>query len=297
MELRQLKYFVRSAETENFTQAADDCHVVQSTLSQQIRQLEAAIGVQLFERHGRHVSLTPEGRELLPYARRCLADEREGVERARDLRGEKDGTVVLEATYGMSPLLVRAVKDFRAVYPDVTLCVRFQPAAAIVPSLKDRKADVALAYDIGGGDPMVERHRLFASPLCAVVRSDHPLAYKAAAHLDDLRHADLVVSAKGMTSRTLFDRLCAKEGMELRPVMEINEIYTMLHLVETCGMTAIMSASENYSDRDFRSVPLAGLDEAMTAYVILLRDSYHSRALLRLVEQLKASAFSAACRP
>ncbi|MBR1838427.1 MAG: LysR family transcriptional regulator, partial [Bacteroidaceae bacterium] len=58
MELRQLKYFVKAAETENFSIAAQECFVVQSTLSQQIKQLEDDLGVQLFERIGKKVSLT-----------------------------------------------------------------------------------------------------------------------------------------------------------------------------------------------------------------------------------------------
>ena len=69
MELRQLKYFITSADTLNFTEAARLCYITQSTLSQQIKQLETELGVQLFERIGKRVFLTETGRDFLPYAR------------------------------------------------------------------------------------------------------------------------------------------------------------------------------------------------------------------------------------
>ena len=68
MELRQLKYFVKAAETLNFSEAAKALYVTQSTLSQQMRQLEDEMGIQLFERSSHSVSLTEAGQEMLPYA-------------------------------------------------------------------------------------------------------------------------------------------------------------------------------------------------------------------------------------
>ena len=70
MELRQIKYFVKAAELLNFSDAARALNVAQSTLSQQVKQLEDELGIQLFERHAHAISLTEAGQELLPYARR-----------------------------------------------------------------------------------------------------------------------------------------------------------------------------------------------------------------------------------
>ncbi len=70
MELRQLRYFVKAAETLNFSEAAKGLYITQSTLSQQIRQLETELDVQLFQRNSHEVTLTEAGAELLPYAKR-----------------------------------------------------------------------------------------------------------------------------------------------------------------------------------------------------------------------------------
>ena len=74
MELRQLKYFIASAETLNFTVAANECCITQSTLSQQIKQLENDLGTPLFERIGKRVFLSEAGKNFLPFARQTVAD-------------------------------------------------------------------------------------------------------------------------------------------------------------------------------------------------------------------------------
>lgn len=77
MEIRQLKYFVNAATTMNFTDAARLSNVAQSTLSQQIRQLETELDVPLFHRQGKHVQLTADGKLFLVDARRILDDARQ----------------------------------------------------------------------------------------------------------------------------------------------------------------------------------------------------------------------------
>ena len=74
MELRQLKYFTRSAEMLNFTEAAKSLFISQSTLSQQIKQLEDELEILLFDRIGKTVRLTEAGKLFLPYARQAILD-------------------------------------------------------------------------------------------------------------------------------------------------------------------------------------------------------------------------------
>ena len=86
MEIRHLKYFVKIAETLNFSEAAKSLFITQSTLSQQIRQLEQEVNAQLFERNNHNVRLTEAGEELLPYARRTLQASQACLDRVQDLR-------------------------------------------------------------------------------------------------------------------------------------------------------------------------------------------------------------------
>lgn len=74
MELRQLRYFLKAAETLNFTDAAKQMYITQSTLSQQIKQLETELNVLLFDRIGKKVFLTEAGNEFLPFAKQTVGD-------------------------------------------------------------------------------------------------------------------------------------------------------------------------------------------------------------------------------
>ena len=74
MEIRQLRYYIFAAKTLNFTEAAQLSNISQSTLSQQIKQLETDLGVSLFERIGKRILLSEAGRSFLPFAANTVAD-------------------------------------------------------------------------------------------------------------------------------------------------------------------------------------------------------------------------------
>ena len=105
MELRQLRYFVKVAETLNFSEAARVLYVTQSTLSQQVKQLEVELDTQLLSRTSHGVMLTEAGKELLPYARRTLRDADQCVERVNDLDRLSIGELNIGVTYSFSPIL------------------------------------------------------------------------------------------------------------------------------------------------------------------------------------------------
>src|SRR5574339_640166 len=105
MELRQLRYFIKSAELLNFTEAAHALYISQSTLSQQIKQLEDELGIPLFDRIGKRVRLTEAGSQFLPFARLTVSDAEGGRAVIDDLKGLKTGELRIGATYGLSTLL------------------------------------------------------------------------------------------------------------------------------------------------------------------------------------------------
>lgn len=97
MEIRQLHYFVHATKTLSFTEAARLSHVAQSTLSQQVKQLEEELGVPLFHRLGKRIALTAEGKLFLHDATRLLDDERQALQRLADLSRLEES--VLMPTY------------------------------------------------------------------------------------------------------------------------------------------------------------------------------------------------------
>ena len=112
MELRQLKYFVKVAETLNFSEAAKVLCVTQSTLSQQIKQLEQEVNTQLLIRNSHSVTLTEAGNELLPYARQTLQDARTCLDKIHDIQNLLSGTLRIGVTYTFSPILTETLLTF-----------------------------------------------------------------------------------------------------------------------------------------------------------------------------------------
>ena len=121
MELRQRKYFVKIAETLSFSKASKQLFITQSTLSQQIHQLEQEMQTPLFQRNTHSVSLTEAGEVLLPYALRTIHAADTCVDRMHDLQELLAGTLNIGVTYSFSPILTETLITFMNQYPNVKL--------------------------------------------------------------------------------------------------------------------------------------------------------------------------------
>lgn len=93
MNLSQLYYFSKLSELEHFSKAAKELYITQPSLSHAIKSLETELGVQLFEREGRRMRLTPFGKEFATYVKRGLREIDKGVELAQEFNGKLGGTV------------------------------------------------------------------------------------------------------------------------------------------------------------------------------------------------------------
>ena len=135
MELRQLKYFKEACERQNFSEAARVLHISQSTLSQQIKQLEDELDVLLFDRIGKRIVPTEAGHAFLPYAVRAIHDAEDGRQIIHDLKGIETGVLRIGVTYSMSPLLIAALKLFSQAHPKVRVEVTFATSEELLKRL------------------------------------------------------------------------------------------------------------------------------------------------------------------
>ena len=122
--------------------------ITQSTLSQQIKQLEAEINAQLLQRNSHGVALTEAGAELLPYARRTICDAEMCRQRMFDLQDLLTGTLNIGVTYSFAPILTESIFTFMKQYPGVKLNVFYKPMAELMDMLRRRQVDFVLAMRI-----------------------------------------------------------------------------------------------------------------------------------------------------
>src|SRR4051812_22882704 len=115
MTLQQLSYFLAAAGHGSFSAAAEALHLAQPSLSEQIRRLEAELGVALFVRAGRGVELTEAGRLFQPHAERTLGEAQAAAESVREIRELSGGTVTFGFFGGAHhSVLGGLIQDFRA---------------------------------------------------------------------------------------------------------------------------------------------------------------------------------------
>ncbi len=176
MELRQLKYFVKAAETLNFSDAARALNIAQSSLSQQIKQLEEELDMQLFLRNSHSIRLTEAGEMMLPLALRTIHDAETCTDRIRDLKKLLTGTLNIGVTHSFSPILTETVVSFMKLYPGIKLNIVYKQMNELMELLAGRDIDFVLAFKPSCPMPDVESHILFQNSLAAVVSSSHPLA-------------------------------------------------------------------------------------------------------------------------
>src|SRR5690606_31489394 len=122
MTLQQLQYFLAAVRCRSFSAAAEELHIAQPSLSEQIRRLERELGVTLFIRTNRELQLTDAGRILLPHAESTLAESRAAVEAVREVRTLTGGTVSF-GTFSSAHLylLPGLVTEFHRRYPGVVM--------------------------------------------------------------------------------------------------------------------------------------------------------------------------------
>jgi DNA-binding transcriptional LysR family regulator len=145
MTLQQLQYFLAAVEHGSFSAAADALHMAQPSLSEQVRRLEAELGVELFVRVGRGLVLTEAGQTLRSHAERVVADAEEARESVLAVRELKGGTVSL-GMFGDAPyyLLTEVIEEFRSRHPDVRVRVVGQNSSEVADALRAGELEAAL---------------------------------------------------------------------------------------------------------------------------------------------------------
>ena len=247
MELRHLRYFVGVAEVLHFGRAAAKLGISQPPLSQQIRALEDELGVALFERTSRRVTLTEAGELFLVEARRTLDQADHAIDVARRAqRGELgELSVGFSASVPFNTVVANALSTFREAYPAVRLNLAEMARGEQLERMREEQLDVGFIR--GRGEPPIDAAMvataLFDEPLMVAMRSDHPLASaRRAPSIADLRDEPFVLygSDYGAGFNEHLEELCANAGFTPRVVQEAAGLTTLLGLVAVgMGITII----------------------------------------------------------
>ena len=280
MLLRHIRYFLAVAEHRNFTRAAEALHVSQPTLSQQIRQLEDSLRVQLLDRSGRTIQLTDAGAAYVRYAQRALQDLEAGSRAIHDVQELSRGSLRLAMTptftaYLIGPLL----EKYNRRYPNITLNILEMPQERMEALLNEDALDVGIAFS-DTHSPDIETQVLFVEALAMVVGKSHPYAKKKRGPLtlQEFEREALVLLNEEFATRHYIDRYCRQHGVAPRIAMEVNSISAVIEIVQRSALATLLPAA---IAREHSQLCLVDLEPALpqrTAALLLRQGAYRSAA-------------------
>lgn len=288
MELRQLKYFTTVAETLNFSEAARLLCVTQSTLSQQVKQLETELDTPLLIRSSHSVSLTEAGKELLPYAHQTIHCAETCRARVADLHNLTTGSLSIGVTYSFSPILTETLVTFMKQYPKIRLDIFYKPMAELMEMLKRREVDFVLAFRPTAPVEGVESHILFQNCLSVITGENHPLARQQTVTLAELERYDLALPSRGLQARNAFEQILRPDN-RLRIRIELNEVNILLKLLRQTSLVSVLSEATIHNETGVRAIPLDIPDNEMVGCVHILRDTYRKHSMQEFIRLLSES--------
>lgn len=297
-ELRHVRYLLAVAEHGSFTRAAEELRVSQPTLSQQVKQLERAVGVQLLDRSGRSVRLTDAGAAYLPYARRALQDLAAAERAVLDVADLSRGALRL----GMTPtftayLLGPLAAELHTRHPHITLDVRELAQDRLEPALLADELDLGIAFH-GPRLPGIGALDLFTETLGLVVGPAHPLAGRTEPlPVRELAAHPLALLSGDFATRGHIDAHLARHRVEPPVAAQANTISALTEIVRRTGLATVLPDALTRDDTRLHPVPLDPALPARTATLLRREGGYESaaaRAFTAIAHDWAAAATAAA---
>lgn len=240
INLADLQAFVGVAELGSFRAAADSVNVSQPALSRRIEKLEDALGVRLFDRTTRRVSLTAIGRDFSRKARSLLDELESSLLAIRDVAATQAGEVTVacvpSAVYYYLPEVIRR---YHERFPRIRVRIIDEAANTVLASVIRGEADFGVNF-IGTQEPEIDFQPILKERFVAACRRDHPLARKKQVTWAELGGYDYMTVSKSSGNRLLIDLALADRRERPKWFYEVRHVATLLGLVEAgLGVAAV----------------------------------------------------------
>lgn len=255
METRHLKYFVEVAQHQSFTHAASALHIAQPALSIAIKKFEQQLGVTLFRRDERKVSLTHEGEVLLEHALRILRQLEDAQLAVDELKGLVKGEVRLGTPSMMgSYFFPEIIMAFKSYFPNLKMTMVEAGTQSIRKMLLNGELDIGviLNHDL---PPDLEVDPLLSSQMVAVVGKEHELAEKKKIEFKEFFDHELVMFKPGYFHRDFIDNTCKEHKLTANISFETNLLPMILSIVKhEYAITALLELVTDH-ESEIRAIP------------------------------------------
>ncbi|MEV7414820.1 transcriptional regulator CynR [Streptomyces sp. NPDC089919] len=289
LELRHLRYLLAVAEHGNFTRAAEELHISQPTLSQQVRQLERTLGVQLLDRSGRTVRLTDAGAVYTEHARRALRDLAAAERAVHDVQDLSRGRLRLGVTPTFTAYLVGPLTaELRSRHPGIALTLTETTQDRIETALLADELDLGIAF-AGEHLPGIAATALRTETLSLVTSGERARTLPHPLPVRDLHGRELALLAAGFATRGHIDAHFARHRVVPRIAVEANSVQALTEIVRRTGLATVLPEAVAEGHPHLAPVPLDPPLPARTVALLHREGAYRpaaARAFARLAEDL-----------
>jgi len=277
IETRLLRQFIAVAEELHFHRAAERLHMAQPPLSQAIGRLEQRLGFALFTRHSRGVALTAAGAAFVQTARATLATLQQGIVQARHVAEGIAGQLRIGSlALAGYPLLLNALKQFRADWPKVQPDLQQGSSAQLVENLLDGQLDIAVVRQLPIMSERLSSRLLLEEEILLAVPSEHSHAGETSVSLADFADEDFVFTPQALGAgyhQQLLD-LCQSAGFYPRISQQAAQLQTLINLVG-CGFGIALvpaAAAQANAQPGVRFCHLLGASPRLGLYLVWRSD-------------------------
>lgn len=272
MHPRLLKTFLIVARNRNFTRAAVEIHLAQSSVSGQIQALEADLRADLFTRSRLGLELTPAGEALAPYAEEILTLADEARAAVSVAARQTAGTMTIGALETIaSEKLPQLLSSFQRAHPDINVRMKVAGSGDLLRKVEDGEIDVAFCFDRGALDDRLTKRTISAEPLVLVASHGSESATRACG-LSAFASMSFVATEPGCVYRHLLDKAFADAGLEPpKLVAEVGSIVAIARLVAAgagMGLVPRIAVAGALERGEIVEMPWPG--EIMTAALIMI---------------------------
>ena len=293
MNLNQLHYFSRLAETQHYTKAAEELDISQPSLSHAISSLEKELGTRLFEKQGRNVVLTKYGAIFQEYVDESLKVLETGVKKVRSLTGQTEGLVELAYIYTLgSEFVPRIVSDFIRTHEELKVRFHFTVGntSEVIQGIKEERFDIGFC-SMAERESGIQFTPVGMENLVVVVPKGHPLSYEKAVDLEQAAAYPQIFYTSNSGLRPVVDRMF--EQVKVRPQIayEIEEDGSMAGLVAQNFGIAVMPEIPVLKQLEVDVVPLRNQHQKRYVYMACGKDKYQPPLVSKFADYVKRLGF------
>jgi DNA-binding transcriptional LysR family regulator len=287
MNLHQLRVFCEVAELRSFSAAAERLHVTQPAITLQIKNLEDYYELKVFERIGKKVLLTEEGKVLFDFANRILTLSRQAEEALADLKGLSRGAIRIGTSFSFGDYyLPTLLKIFHDKYPQISIEISAGNTSQIIENTLLHQNDVAFVAYHPKNNRLVVRD-FISDILVAILPKRHKLAARESLTLNELTGEPLILRERGSSYRGMVDETFREKGISPLIIMESASTSAIKKMVQSGAGIAILPrqvVKEEAEASVFKAIEFTEVEMAHRFYLIYHKEKHFSRPLRVFVD-------------